>query len=223
MKSARLSHLLASTAVALTLVLSSQAADAQQQLDQQQLNAAVPMPDTTLPPPPTAKDIPGATEMKAETPKAAEAPKPEPAPVQAAEPAKAEPASVPVKDAKAPAEPATPTAVATDAVADALRELITSKQFDRIIGRKPERAGAEAYYKQHNFAPIWVADGLANARAKAAIDTLGRAFLPNLLRQILSSAAASTAAPAISSMLIYLLMAIVLVVRPEGLFPATRR
>ena len=55
------------------------------------------------------------------------------------------------------------------------------------------------------------------------IDTLGRAFLPNLLRQILSSAAASTAAPAISSMLIYLLMAIVLVVRPEGLFPATRR
>lgn len=54
------------------------------------------------------------------------------------------------------------------------------------------------------------------------IDTLGRAFLPNLLRQ-LSGAAASTAAPALSSMLIYLLMAIVLVVRPEGLFPANRR
>ncbi len=55
------------------------------------------------------------------------------------------------------------------------------------------------------------------------IDTLGRAFLPDLLRQVLSSTAASTAAPALSSMLIYLLMAIVLVVRPEGLFPATRR
>ena len=55
------------------------------------------------------------------------------------------------------------------------------------------------------------------------IDTLGRAFLPDLLRKILSSAAASTAAPALSSMLIYLLMAIVLVVRPEGLFPASRR
>jgi branched-chain amino acid transport system permease protein len=55
------------------------------------------------------------------------------------------------------------------------------------------------------------------------IDTLGRAFLPNLLRQVLSSAAASTAAPAMSSMLIYLLMAIVLVARPEGLFPANRR
>src|ERR1700692_2832628 len=55
------------------------------------------------------------------------------------------------------------------------------------------------------------------------IDTLGRAFLPDLLRKILSSTAASTAAPALSSMLIYLLMAIVLVVRPEGLFPASRR
>ena len=55
------------------------------------------------------------------------------------------------------------------------------------------------------------------------IDTLGRAFLPDLLRQVLSSTAASTAAPALSSMLIYLLMAMVLVVRPEGLFPAGRR
>src|ERR1700684_3946905 len=55
------------------------------------------------------------------------------------------------------------------------------------------------------------------------IDTLGRAFLPDFLRRILSSAAASTAAPALSSMLIYLLMAIVLVARPEGLFPANRR
>jgi len=55
------------------------------------------------------------------------------------------------------------------------------------------------------------------------IDTLGRAFLPDLLRQMLSSTAASTAAPALSSMLIYLLMAIVLVLRPEGLFPASRR
>jgi branched-chain amino acid transport system permease protein len=52
------------------------------------------------------------------------------------------------------------------------------------------------------------------------IDTLGRAFLPDLLKAFLTSSAASTAAPALSSMLIYLLMAIVLVVRPEGLFPA---
>ena len=37
------------------------------------------------------------------------------------------------------------------------------------------------------------------------IDTLGRSYLPNFLNLILSPAAASTAAPALSSMLIYLL------------------
>src|SRR3981189_310032 len=55
------------------------------------------------------------------------------------------------------------------------------------------------------------------------IDPLGRAFLPDLLRQVLSSTAASTAAPALSSMLIYLVMAIVLVGGPGGGFPAHRR
>jgi branched-chain amino acid transport system permease protein len=55
------------------------------------------------------------------------------------------------------------------------------------------------------------------------VDTLGRAFLPDLLRLFLSSAAASTAAPALSSMLIYILMAAVLVLRPAGLFPAAGR
>jgi branched-chain amino acid transport system permease protein len=55
------------------------------------------------------------------------------------------------------------------------------------------------------------------------IDTIGRAFLPDLLKAVLSAAAASTVAPALSSMLIYVLMAAVLVLRPEGLFPATGR
>ena len=55
------------------------------------------------------------------------------------------------------------------------------------------------------------------------VDTLGRAFLPDLLRTMLSDNAASTLAPALSSMMIYMLMAAVLVVRPEGLFPAPGR
>jgi branched-chain amino acid transport system permease protein len=57
------------------------------------------------------------------------------------------------------------------------------------------------------------------------IDTVGRAFLPDLLRHILSTnaAAASTLGPALSSMSIYMLMAAVLVFRPEGLFPAASR
>ncbi len=52
------------------------------------------------------------------------------------------------------------------------------------------------------------------------IDTIGRAFLPDVLKTFLSNSAASTAAPALSSMLIYLLMAGVLVWRPTGLFGA---
>jgi branched-chain amino acid transport system permease protein len=55
------------------------------------------------------------------------------------------------------------------------------------------------------------------------IDTMGRAFLPDLLRLFWSTNVASTAGPAISSMLIYLVMAVVLVLRPEGLFPATSK
>jgi branched-chain amino acid transport system permease protein len=55
------------------------------------------------------------------------------------------------------------------------------------------------------------------------VDTIGRAFLPDLLRTMLSENAAATLAPALSSMMIYMLMAAVLVVRPEGLFPASGR
>ena len=55
------------------------------------------------------------------------------------------------------------------------------------------------------------------------IDTLGRAFLPALLDALLSTNAALTLAPALSSMSIYMLMAAILVVRPEGLFPAASR
>jgi branched-chain amino acid transport system permease protein len=53
------------------------------------------------------------------------------------------------------------------------------------------------------------------------IDTVGRAFLPDLMRLILSSRSASAVGPALSSMLIYLLMAVVLALRPEGLFPVS--
>jgi branched-chain amino acid transport system permease protein len=51
------------------------------------------------------------------------------------------------------------------------------------------------------------------------IDTIGRAFLPDILRMVMTSRGAATVAPALSSMMIYLVMAIVLVVRPQGLFP----
>ena len=53
------------------------------------------------------------------------------------------------------------------------------------------------------------------------IDTIGRAFLPDLVRNFVS--AGSSLGPALSSMMIYMLMALVLVFRPEGLFPAASK
>ena len=50
------------------------------------------------------------------------------------------------------------------------------------------------------------------------IDIIGRAFLPNFLKAFMAPASASAAAPAISQVLIYVVMAAVLVWRPTGLF-----
>jgi branched-chain amino acid transport system permease protein len=61
------------------------------------------------------------------------------------------------------------------------------------------------------------------AVAIGVIDTMGRAFLPNMLGSFLSPSDAGTLAQALSSMLIYILMAAVLVLRPAGLFPAPGR
>jgi branched-chain amino acid transport system permease protein len=61
------------------------------------------------------------------------------------------------------------------------------------------------------------------AVAIGIIDTMGRAFLPNILSAFLNPSEAGTLATALSSMLIYILMAAVLVLRPAGLFPAPGR
>lgn len=51
------------------------------------------------------------------------------------------------------------------------------------------------------------------------IDTLGRSFIDDAFKFVMSSEAAETAAPAVSAMLIYIIMACVLALRPQGLFP----
>src|SRR5262245_19066539 len=55
------------------------------------------------------------------------------------------------------------------------------------------------------------------------VDTLGRSFSVDILRLVMGPSPARTVGPAIASMLIYLLMAVVLYVRPTGLFPAKGR
>ncbi len=52
------------------------------------------------------------------------------------------------------------------------------------------------------------------------VDTSLRAFLPGLLRQVMAGSEADALGAGLASMGIYLLMAIVLLVRPKGLFPA---
>jgi len=157
-KSARFNRLLASTALGLVLVLGSHAGNLQEALAQQseqQIEAAVPMPNTDLLPPLTAKDVAGtpstpSADIKAEPKQDAAAP--------AAEPAKAA---------------AAPAATAGSPVADQLREMISGK-LDRIISRKADREGVEAFYKARDYKPLWMSDGVADERAKAAITYLAQ-------------------------------------------------
>jgi branched-chain amino acid transport system permease protein len=51
------------------------------------------------------------------------------------------------------------------------------------------------------------------------IDTLGRSFIDVAMLAVMDTEGAETAGPAISSMLIYIIMAVVLAVKPQGLFP----
>ncbi len=55
------------------------------------------------------------------------------------------------------------------------------------------------------------------------VDAVGRAFLRPLLALAMSGAAADKAGPALASMSIYILMAAILFVRPQGLFPPRGR
>ena len=54
------------------------------------------------------------------------------------------------------------------------------------------------------------------------VDTLGRVLVPSLLRALLDPAQASQTGRAVAPMLIYVLMAVVLALKPAGLFPARR-
>ena len=50
------------------------------------------------------------------------------------------------------------------------------------------------------------------------VDTFGRTLLPHLFREIFPPQVAATAGPAAASIMVYLLMAVVLFIRPQGLF-----
>ena len=154
MKTARFSRLLATTALGVVLVFASHAGMAQQ--SNQQIDSAVPMPDTDQLPPLTAKDIAVAPDAaKVESKQQDIAPAPEPAK------AAATPAAAPVS----------PTA--DSAVADQLRDLVAGK-LDHFVARKPDREGVEAFYKARDYKPFLVADGALDTRGKAVVAFLGQ-------------------------------------------------
>ena len=57
----------------------------------------------------------------------------------------------------------------------------------------------------------------------ALVDTAGRVFIPLLFRSLMDRSLANAAGPAIASMLIYCVTAVILAVRPEGLFSTRNR
>ncbi len=63
---------------------------------------------------------------------------------------------------------------------------------------------------------------LLGALVVGIADTMGRAFIPDLLGRFLDPASASGIGAALSSMSVYLLMILVLIFRPTGLFPVAR-
>jgi branched-chain amino acid transport system permease protein len=61
---------------------------------------------------------------------------------------------------------------------------------------------------------------LVGAVLVGVVDTIGRAFLPLAFGLVFQPRVASAAGPAIASVSIYLLMAVILYFKPKGLFPA---
>jgi L,D-transpeptidase YcbB len=86
----------------------------------------------------------------------------------------------PEKDSKDAAKPLASTLAAADVpVAEKLRELMAGK-LERLLDRKKEKPAVEAFYTSRGFAPLWIENGAANARAKAAIAQLKAADLDGL-------------------------------------------
>ena len=65
-----------------------------------------------------------------------------------------------------------------------------------------------------------IAGSFVAALIVGVVDALGRAFVPGLLTSALPHNVADAVGPALTSMLIYILMAAVLLLRPRGLVPA---
>lgn len=178
----------------------AQTAPAQNNAAELAIDAAVPVPDTSIVPPPTAADI-SATPSNA-APSTATAPSsadktettasttPATAPAasvttpaasdtaaQQAKEAGKEPAAAPA--AEAPAKTASKVAPADQPVADKLRDMLQA-QAGKFFDRKNERAAVEKFYAARDYAPLWTEGGALTARAKSVVSRLNDAAVDGL-------------------------------------------
>jgi L,D-transpeptidase YcbB len=139
---------------------------AQAALTASEIEARVPMPESANLPPPSILDLGPVTTgtTSAPDPKEVAAPPPAAAPVRAAPIPDAPAQAAPVQDAAAP--PA--AAPVEDPIATAMRAFVTTK-LARLVERKNERTAIEQLYAKRGFAPLWLDNGEASPRAKAAI------------------------------------------------------
>jgi len=161
------------------------------------IDAAVPVPDTSIVPPPTAADItataPNSMTGTAAAPEAADKTEttasttPATAPAasvtapatpkdSAAQQAK-EPAAAPAVEA--PAQTASKVAPADQPVAEKLRDALQT-QAGKFFERKNERAAVEKFYAARDYAPLWTESGALTARAKSVVSRLNDASADGL-------------------------------------------
>ncbi len=158
MRGFRFGLLFAGTALAVVLAARGMPAYAAS-ADDKAVESLVPMPDTSVPPPPTARDVSAPADTPAATPAAAP-------PAAAAAPAATQTAPTPA------------LSEVDQQIADKLREDLTGKT-DRIIERKSKQA-VDAFYAARNYAPLWLDHGDAAERAKAVAKFLANVAVDGL-------------------------------------------
>jgi murein L,D-transpeptidase YcbB/YkuD len=122
---------------------------------------------------------PPATRAQAEPRDAAPLPPPQPQPAAT----RREPAAAPAPAQEAESKSGVDLAGALDRmfsasdaqIAPKLKELVTSKQFDKRVERPADRRAIEQFYAARGYAPLWIHDGRLTAQAKTAIATLKNA------------------------------------------------
>ncbi|MFY9771580.1 MAG: hypothetical protein WAK04_15275, partial [Xanthobacteraceae bacterium] len=124
---------------------------------------------------PVPKENPGAPTTQPEVPAAA-ALRPEDSQSPAASDNQFGPSTTAIPAAAPSQNPAADASAAIDPDAPIVEQLhdLPNGKFDRITGNTKQRAGIDAFYSGRNYVPLWITDGKANARAKAAIAYLGR-------------------------------------------------